>query len=162
MAFSNITHMPLRSWHIGISLTYLPAWIIVALTWKFRVFTETNGGIIIILHLLLGLVLASWSFFIAAPFGKSPQLAAVVTTFLAIMFAILALVVRSTRSGPQFFYSILFPPMFYVFALKAITGYENHGLATDALKGDPDRGIVLLPLLIAALVSLTTKRYVQT
>ena len=134
-------------------MTYLPAWIIVGLTWRFRIFTETNVGLIIVLHILLGLVLASWSFFVAAPFGKSPQLAAVVTTFLAIVFAILGLVIKSSRSGPLFFFSVIFPPSFYIFALKAICGYESHELATNILKGDPDRRIILLPLLIAAIVS---------
>ena len=105
------------------------------------------------LHVLLGLVLASWSFFVAAPFGKSPQLAAVLTTFLAIVFAIIGLVTKSSRGGTLFVFSLIFPPSFYIFALKAICGYENYELATNALKGDPDQGIVLLPLLIAAIVS---------
>lgn len=142
-----------RSWHISISLTYLPAWIIVALTWKFRIFTESNTGLIIIVHLLLGWVLASWSFFVSAPFGKSPHLAAVVSTFLGIVFAILALVIKSNQSGTLFIFSLLFPPAFYIFALKAICGYENHQFPTNVLKGDPDRGIVVLPLIIAAIVS---------
>lgn len=134
-------------------MTYLPAWVIVGLTWKLRLFVHTNAGIIVILHVLLGFVLASWSFFIAAPFGKSPQLAAVVTTFLAIVFAILALVIKANGSGAVVLFSLIFPPMFYIFALKAICGYENHEIATNALKGDPDRGLVLLPLLIIAIVS---------
>ena len=125
----------------------------MALTWKFRIFAETNTGLILIVHLLLGLVLASWSFFVAVPFGKSPHLAAVASTFLGLVFAVLALVIKSSRSGILFIFSILFPPSFYIFALKAICGYENHQFPTDILKGDPDRGIVLLPLLIAAIVS---------
>ena len=141
-----------RSWHLGISLTYLPAWIIVGFIWKSQLFVHTSAGLIVILHILLGLVLASWSFFIAAPFGKSPQLAAVVTTFLAIIFAILALVIKATHSGALVIFSLIFPPMFYIFSLKAICGYENHQIPTNALKGDPDRGLVLLPLLIVAIV----------
>ena len=125
----------------------------MALTWKFRIFAETNTGLILIVHLLLGLVLASWSFFVAVPFGKSPHLAAVASTFLGLVFAVLALVIKSSRSGILFIFSILFPPSFYIFALKAICGYENHQFPTNILKGDPDRGIVLLPLLIAAIVS---------
>ena len=123
------------------------------LTWKFRIFTETNTGLILVVHLLLGLVLASWSFFIAVPFGRSPYFAAVASTFLGLVFAILALVIKSSRSGTLFIFSVLFPPSFYIFALKAICGYENHQFPTDVLKGDPDRGIVLLPLIIAAIVS---------
>jgi ATP-binding cassette subfamily A (ABC1) protein 3 len=82
------------SWHVSISLAYLPAWIIVSIVWHHRIFTATNVGLVIIIHLLLGFTLASWSFFIAVPFGKSPQLAAVASTFLSIMFAVVALVFR--------------------------------------------------------------------
>ena len=142
-----------RSWHISISLTYLPAWVVVALTWKFRIFAETNAGLILVIHLLLGLVLASWSFFVSVPFGKSPHLAAVASTFLGLVFAIIGLVIKSSQTGFLFVFSILFPPSFYVFAVKAICGYENNQFPTNILKGDPDRGIVLLPLLIAAIVS---------
>ncbi|PPR02359.1 hypothetical protein CVT24_011703 [Panaeolus cyanescens] len=142
------------SWHIGISLSYLPAWIIVALIWKFRIFEASNAGLIVILHLLLGLSLASWSFFVAAPFGKSPQLAAVVTTFLGIVFAILGVVIKSSRTGTLVIFSLLFPPSFYIFALRGIAGYENHQLPTNILKKDPDTGIVVLPLLIAAVIDV--------
>ena len=40
-----------------------------------------------------------------------------------------------------------------MFSLTALIGYENHGLATDILKGDPDNGVALLALLIVAIVS---------
>ena len=125
----------------------------MALTWKFRIFAETNAGLILIVHVLLGLVLASWSFFVSVPFGKSPHLAAVASTFLGLVFAVLGLVIKSSHTGILFIFSILFPPSFYIFAIKAICGYENHQFPTGVLKGDPDMGIVLLPLLIAAIVS---------
>ncbi|KAF9011286.1 hypothetical protein BDQ17DRAFT_1298756 [Cyathus striatus] len=142
------------SWHLSISLVYLPAWIIVALTWRFRIFTETSVLLILAVHLLLGLSLASWSFFVAAPFGKSPQLAAVVCTFLSILFAIIALVMGHAKNGAAFIFTIIFPPAFYVFAIRAICGFENHLMATNAVKGDPDNDVMLLPLLIAALINV--------
>ncbi|KAF9045107.1 hypothetical protein BJ165DRAFT_1346335 [Panaeolus papilionaceus] len=142
------------SWHIGISLTYLPAWIVVALTWKFRIFEASSAGLIVILHILLGLSLASWSFFVAAPFGKSPQLAAVVTTFLGVVFAILGVVIKSSRTGTLVIFSLLFPPSFYIFALRGISGFENHQIPTNVLEKDPDSGVVVLPLLIAAVIDV--------
>ena len=150
----NTTTFVHRSWHLSLSLTYLPAWIIVGLTWSFRIFSASNTGLILIVHLLLGLTLASWSFFVAAPFGKSPQLAAVVSTFLGILLAIIALVYKSAGNGAAFIFTIIFPPGFYIFATRAICGYENHQLATNVLKGDPDKHLMLLPLIIAAIVSL--------
>jgi hypothetical protein len=133
-------------------LAYLPAWITVSLVWHSRLFTKTNAFLIVVIHVLLGLVLASYSFFTAIPFGKSPHLAAVVSTLIAIIFAILGLVVKAGQSGILFVLSILFPPSFYMFALTALTGYENNQLATNILYRDPDKGVVLLPLLIAGIV----------
>ncbi|TFK69908.1 P-loop containing nucleoside triphosphate hydrolase protein [Pluteus cervinus] len=142
------------SWHISLSLAYLPAWVIVGLTWHFRIFTKTNAGLVLVVHLLLGFVLASWSFLISAPFGKSPQLAAVATTFFSVFFAIVALVLSShAGTGAAFIFSILFPPGFYIFAIRAICGWENHLLPTNALKGDPDSGLRLLPIMLAAIIS---------
>ena len=51
------------------------------------------------------------------------------------------------------FHSYL-PAWIYIFAIRVICGYENHHLATNVLKGDPDKHLVLLPLIIAAIVSL--------
>lgn len=133
---------------------YLPAWVIVSIIWRFRIFSLTNVGLILAVHVFLGLLLASWSFFVAAPFGKSPQLAAVVSTVLSIALAIIALVMSHAGNGTAFIYTIIFPPGFYIFAIRAIAGYENHLLPTDALKGDPDNGLMLLPLLIAAIVTI--------
>ncbi|KAG5653904.1 hypothetical protein H0H81_009496 [Sphagnurus paluster] len=142
------------SWHASISLSYLPAWIIIGVVWRATIFSLTNMGVIIIVHILIGLVLASWSFFVAAPFGKSPQLAAVVTTFLSVLFVIIAVVMKSAGNGTAFIFSIIFPPGFYVFALRAIAGYENNNLPTDVLKKDPDHNLTLLIMLIAAIVDI--------
>ncbi|KAK0209024.1 hypothetical protein DFS33DRAFT_1372220 [Desarmillaria ectypa] len=135
------------SWHISISLAYLPAWVIVSLIWHYRIFSKTNAGLIVVVHLLLGLSLASWSFF-------SPQLAAVASTFLAILFAIIALVLGHAGNVAAFIFTIFFPPGYYIFAIRAMCGFENNMLATNVLQGDPDNGLLLLPLLIAAIASV--------
>ena len=148
-----------RSWHVSISLAYLPAWIIVALMWHYKIFTETNGGLILVVHLLLGFSLASWSFFVAAPFGKSPQLAAVVTTFLSTLFAILALVFSRASTGAATIFTLIFPPGYYIFAIRAICGYENHLIPTNLLKSDPDDHLTLLPIMIACIVSVVSSSW---
>ncbi|KAJ7360966.1 hypothetical protein DFH08DRAFT_1074070 [Mycena albidolilacea] len=141
------------SWHLSNSLVYLPAWIIVSLVWRSQIWVLTNILLILVVHILLGLTLASWSFFVAAPFGKSPQLAAVASTFLSILFAILALIIK-VSSGGAFLFTIIFPPGFYIFANRAISGYEAHSLPTNALKGDPDRNIQLLSVIIAGIIDV--------
>lgn len=141
------------SWHVSVSLVYLPAWIVVALIWHYRIFTATNAGLVLVVHLLLGLSLASWSLFVSAPFGKSPQLAAIAATVLAIVFAILALVDGRAGTGAAFFYTLFFPPGFYIFAIRCMCGFELKQVGTNVVKPDPDNHLVLLPLLFAAIVS---------
>ena len=131
----------------------MPAWIIVSIIWHFRLFTETNIALFIFLHILFGLSLASYAIAVAVPFGNSPHLAAVVSTFLSMVFAIVGLVLKSASTAVLVVISIICPPSLYMFSLTALTGYENHGLATDILKGDPDNGVALLALFIVAIVS---------
>ncbi|KAF9018074.1 hypothetical protein BDZ89DRAFT_1094172 [Hymenopellis radicata] len=143
------------SWHLSQCLIYLPAWVAVAVVWHYRIFSATSVVMIIFIHVLLGLVLASWSFFVAAPFGKSPQIAAVASTFLAVIFAVLALTFSPIANNyTAVVFTVLFPPGFYIFAIRAICGFENNQMAADAMKGDPDNGIYLLPLIIAAIIDI--------
>ncbi|KZT73392.1 hypothetical protein DAEQUDRAFT_684394 [Daedalea quercina L-15889] len=142
------------SWHVSISFVYLPAWIAVALIWHYRVFSATNAGLVLVVHLLLGLTLASWSLFVSAPFGKSPQLAAIAATVLAIVFAILALVDEHASTGAAFFYTLFFPPGFYIFAIRCMCGFELQQVGTNVIKPDPDNQLVLLPLIFAAIIDI--------
>jgi ATP-binding cassette subfamily A (ABC1) protein 3 len=123
-------------------------------TWHARVFTHTHVLLILLIHLLLGLYLASWSFFIAAPFGKSPALAAIATTILAVVFGILSQVYAALAGSVAgtFFLSLLLPPGFYIFAIRAVCGFEVRDLGANVVKADPTDGLRLLPLLVAAMV----------
>jgi ATP-binding cassette subfamily A (ABC1) protein 3 len=135
---------------------YLPAWIIMAVVWHARIFAGTSLGLILLLHLLLGLVLAAHGLFLAVPFGKSPQLAATASTFGALGGAILALVLSGgsgNSTGAAIIFSLILPSGFYVYAVRAIVGWELHQIPTDALKPDPDNGIRLLPILLITIVS---------
>lgn len=149
-----MTRVLSSSWHLSHSLAYLPAWVIVALVWHFRIFSGTNVGLVLVVHVLFGLSLGSYSLFLATPFGNSPQLAAVFSTFLSIVLAILALVLHHPSNGVAFIFSVVFPPGWYIFAIFAICGWENNLVATNALKGDPDMGLRLLPLIVAAVIDI--------
>lgn len=124
----------------------------MALVWKFRIFAGTNVGIILLVHMLLPLSLASWTFFIAAPFGKSPQLAAITSVLVSLLFAILALVLKHGGNGFTFIFTILFPSGFYVFVIRAICGFENHQIPTSIIKPDPDNNLRAIFPIIAAIV----------
>jgi len=153
----------LSSWLSSIVIPYLPAWTIVALIWHFRIFSMSSAGLIFILHILLGLSLSSYSMFLSVPFGKSPQLAAVFSTFMSIVLAIIALVYTGSERGATTagatIFSLIFPPGWYIFVIRTICGWENHLLATDVLKGDPDSGLVLLPMIIVIVVRVFLSSY---
>ncbi|TDL26382.1 P-loop containing nucleoside triphosphate hydrolase protein [Rickenella mellea] len=142
------------SWHLSFSLLYLPGWIVTAVIWHFGIFTATNLGIMLLVHVLLGLSLSSYSLFLTAPFGKAPQLAAINSTFCAMLFAVLALFAKHVSNTTAFIYTVVFPPGFYIFAIRSIAGFELHRTSTSIHKGDPDHGLTLLPLMVAAVINI--------
>ncbi len=81
-------------------------------------------------------------------------MAAVASTILAIVFAILAQAWGSPSNGAAFIYSVIFPPGFYIFTIRAIAGFEVHQIPTTVLKPDPDNSLRILPLIIAAVVRI--------
>ncbi|KAJ7706884.1 hypothetical protein B0H17DRAFT_972841 [Mycena rosella] len=125
------------STHVFFSLVYLPSWIIVTFIWYFKIWTHTNFGILLAINIFFGLSLASWSMFIATPFGKSPQLAALAATFGSVGFAAIPLF-ASLAGYTQVAFTIIFPPSFYVFAIRAIDSLEE---------GNPPPGPPLYSLL---------------
>ncbi|VDB86266.1 unnamed protein product [Peniophora sp. CBMAI 1063] len=142
------------SWLVSITLAYLPAWTIVSIIWHFQIFSGTNGGLVFVVHLIMGLSLASWSLFVGAPFGNSPQLAAVVSTFLSIVFAIFALVLGAVGDGTSFIFTLVFPPAYYIFALRSMAGFEVHQIPTSVVDPDPDSGMRLLPNIVAGIIDI--------
>ena len=149
------------SWHATITAAYLPAWVITALVWRFRIFAKTDIGLVIVVHLVTGMSLVSWTQFASAPFGRSPQLAAVFCTFLALLIAIFALVAGHVSTGGAALFTLLLPPGFFIFATRSIAGFENHQLATNAVQPDPDRHMRLLPLIIVGLVNIFLYSYLS-
>ncbi|TDL17229.1 P-loop containing nucleoside triphosphate hydrolase protein [Rickenella mellea] len=142
------------SWHLSLSIIYLPAWIIIAVLWHIKIYHGTSIGIMIGLHILAGFSLASHALFVAAPFGRSPQLAAVGATFLAILLAILALHFSQFTTSSAVIFTFFFPPGFYVFCMRAIAGYETSLIPTNLIKADPIHNIRILPLFIVAIVNI--------
>lgn len=91
--------------------------------------------------------------FVAAPFGKSPQLAAIASTFLAILLAIVALIMKG-GSTLSLVFTLVFPPGFFVFAILALCGYESRDTVPNLSQGDPDNGTRLAGLFIVALIDI--------
>ncbi|GLB44403.1 putative ABC-2 family transporter protein [Lyophyllum shimeji] len=143
------------SWHASLSIAYLPGWITVSLLWAYLIFKETNPGLIFVIHLLTGLGLASWAFFIAVIFGRSPPLAAIVTLVGGLALTVIAMsAIKIIRTAAAAILSLLFPPMFYAFAMRAVCGYELQGLGANVIRRDPKDHLLLLPLIFMAIINI--------
>ncbi|EIW74895.1 hypothetical protein CONPUDRAFT_159669 [Coniophora puteana RWD-64-598 SS2] len=130
-----------RSWHISLSLVYLSAWIIVSVNiWHYHIFSKTNVGLVIAVHILLDLSLAPWAFFVAA---RRPPPAAVVSTFIAIVSANLALV-----------FTLVFPPRCCIFAIRQCVDGKPSYSEGRGKPPDTDTGLTLLPILIVAIIDI--------
>lgn len=132
---------------------YIPTWLILGGVWHVALFHHTSAGVVIFIHLLTGFGLASWTLFFSVPFSKSPQLAAAVTTLVALVLGIVPLVLF-IELGPILpaILSFFFPPMFYVFALKNISAFETNGMPVSFSEFDPTYSTQLSAMVIAAVV----------
>ncbi|CDO77263.1 hypothetical protein BN946_scf184753.g13 [Trametes cinnabarina] len=143
------------SWHLSLSLVYLPGWIVVAVLWKVKVFTETSVGILIVVHLLLGLSLASWSMFVMASFGKSPQLAAIVTMILSFLWVVIGFSIANVTMSTAVIVSLLFLPFFYPMVIRCICEWETFVRpASSVTEASPVSHLIILHLFIIAVINI--------
>ncbi|KAG8734716.1 hypothetical protein FRC10_011502, partial [Ceratobasidium sp. 414] len=133
------------SWHVSVSLVYLPAWIVTAVIWHPRIFTKTNVGLLITTHIITGLSLASFSLVASMPFRKSPQLGAIATMFLAVLLSIVAVLVPFNPITCAVF-TLVFPPGFFVLAIKAVCRFEKdlHGAQVGGSSAGQTLGSVMV------------------
>ncbi|KAG9079875.1 hypothetical protein FRC06_007362, partial [Ceratobasidium sp. 370] len=131
------------SWYLSISLFYVPAWVAAAIIWHYRIFTLTNLGLLITIHIITGFSLTSFSLVACMPFRKSPQLAAIGTTFLAILFSIVALLIPMDPLAAALS-TLALPPGFFVFAIRAVSRFERNqrGAQVAFTHGESDARIL--------------------
>ncbi|KAG9080565.1 hypothetical protein FRC06_006412, partial [Ceratobasidium sp. 370] len=131
------------SWYLSISFVYLPAWVSTAIVWQYRVFSQTSVGLIIAIHVIAGFSLASFSLVVCMPFRKSPQLAAIGTTFFSILCSIIALFIPMNPATTGL-YTLIFPPGFLIFAVKAVSRSEQNlqGARVAIARGGPEGQIL--------------------
>ncbi|ORY26511.1 hypothetical protein BCR39DRAFT_541062 [Naematelia encephala] len=141
------------SWHLSVSAAYFPAWICSAAIFQHFIFKNTNSGLFIALHIVTGLSLASWTVLIQAVFASAPTLAAITSTFLAIILAVGALL-SGTGTGMQLGLTLVFPPMFYVYFTKALTAWELLAQGPNLLHRSPRGDPAIIGLLLIAILDI--------
>ena len=129
----------------------------MAVIFQIFIYHRTNMGLLIALYLLTGLSLASWSQLVAVPFGTAPTFAAIASTFLAVILAVIALIIPSSVAV-QIVLTIIFPPMAYVFLTKNLTAFEAIDLTPNILHTSPKTDAPLLVILLMMIVSQSVQR----
>lgn len=112
--------------HLSFSLVYAPAWIMGSLIIRFGVYTHTNVALLLILHILAGLALASMSIMIGC-FFKKAQLSGSVAILAAMLLGILAQALTKPGTGTVAALSVLFAPCTYVYAMIHMSWFERLG-----------------------------------
>ncbi|MCJ1419949.1 hypothetical protein MMC32_006305 [Xylographa parallela] len=146
----------LLSYHLAFSILFLPGWVVLSIILSKGVFQQTSLGIVLVLHLLTGLSLASFSLFGAA-FFKKAQLSGISITIIALLLAVIAQVINPASNGAVAVLSLLFVPMNYTFFIILMARWETQDLGTNLVKAAPDNpwtlpGIVFWIFLIVQIL----------
>ena len=125
----------------------------MAIIWKVKLFTATNFGLVLAMNILTGLSLASWTMFVMAPFGKSPTLAAIMATLLALVPVVIAMFFDGVSTSLAAVLVLLFPTFFFPLVIEQIARFEADLLPGSATAPNPQTGpIFLWPMFITVVV----------
>ena len=118
----------------------------------YGVFSKTSLVIVIILHVLAGLALVSFSI-LGASFFKRTQMSGISVTLSFLVLGIIAQVVKNKPTATITVLSFLFTPITYVNFLILMARYEKMNLGFDLLHAAPESrskttGITLLCFMI--------------
>ncbi|KAK8159029.1 nod factor export ATP-binding protein I [Phyllosticta citrichinensis] len=145
--------------HLAFDIVYLPGWIIMGVIVRAVVFPSTSYAVPVILHVLTGLALSSFSIMGAALFRRA-QLSGISVVLVAIVLAIIAQVTKAKSSAAVAILSLLFTPMNYTYFIIYNARFEREDRAVNLAKGAPPRegtswqlpGIVLWVFLVVQIV----------
>ena len=127
----------LLSYHFAFTLLYLPGWIIMAIILQIGVFARTNIGIVLVLHILTGLSLASFSLFVAA-FFKRAQLSGITAILTSLVLGVIAQVYAEASNGAVIFCSLVFPSMNYTYFIVLMARWEAQDMGTNLVRRAPE------------------------
>lgn len=117
--------------HIAFDLVYFPGWIATGGLMTIA-FPNSSAGYFVLLNLLTGLALSSYSILASSLFRRA-QLSAISTIIAALVFALAAQFALNAYNNAQIggvlATGLLFPPSAYVYFLVATVGFEYNGQA---------------------------------
>ncbi|WEW56055.1 hypothetical protein PRK78_001490 [Emydomyces testavorans] len=123
--------------HLALDAIYAPGWIFIAIILRFGVFSRTSAGIQLVLQLLAGLSLSSFSLF-GASFFKKAQLSGISITIACLLLGIISQLVGPKSNAGVAILSLLFPPMNYIHFTILMARWERQDLPTNMVKPAPE------------------------
>lgn len=144
----------LLSWHISFDSFYGLSWLFSGIIMQQLVFTESNGGMVIIFHILFGLAIVSWALFVAV-FFKRAQLSGFGSTIIAVILGILAMVGKNYFGNVGIIVlSMIFPPMTFVFAYIIFCNFERYSVGVDMLSTYGQDNSTMLAIFICLIIDV--------
>lgn len=128
--------------HWSFSILYAPAWIIGSLVIHFGVYRNTNVVVVLVLHILAGLAIASMSVMVACFFNKA-QLSGITATLGMLLLGILAQALTKPGTGTVAFLSVLFTPCTYVYAIINMSWSERYNHPASLTSSAPQASFQL-------------------
>ncbi|KAK9369798.1 hypothetical protein V1509DRAFT_652144 [Lipomyces kononenkoae] len=142
--------------HIAFSVVYTPGWVIGVVAVWLTTFTDTNYGLLLVYHLLIGLALVSWSIFLSS-FFKKAQLSGVLSAGFSMVLCVMVVVQYATigfNRAVTIILSFIFPPMNYTYYIQTNAKWQKEQMALNILQDAPDGGIAAGILWIAAIFQI--------
>lgn len=127
--------------HLAFDLVYLPGWVLMGIILGEIAFPRSNDGWLILLNVLAGLSLTSFSSLASSLFRKS-QLSGISAIITVLVLALAAQFGEITTYGASasgvLATSVLFPPASYVYFLVSAAGFEMDGQAMNVSRHAPN------------------------
>ena len=121
----------LASVHIAFDIIYVPGWVVMGIVAGTVAFPHTNTGYLVLLYLLTGLALTSYSI-LASTLFRRVQISAISSILAAIVFALVAQFAEGPYSSGAglpgaISTAVLFAPSAFVYFLISIALFESQG-----------------------------------
>lgn len=141
------------SWHLSITLANVPSFLIMAIIYRAATFKFTPWAYFIVMYLVLGISLASWTFFVVVPFAKKPTLAAIGAVGCSVVGGVMGMLVKS-HAALQCIFTIVFPSSLVVFTHRIAASYEIVRQPLSWTKKSPNGDAPVVALVALGIVNI--------
>jgi ABC-type multidrug transport system ATPase subunit len=141
------------SWHLSVTLVNVPSFIIMAVMYCALTFNYTPYAYMVVMYLVVGISIASWTFFIAVPFARKPTLAAIAALGFCVIGAVIGILIESNAAG-QCILTLIFPSSLIVYTHRIAASFEIPRRPFSWTSKSPNGDVPVIALVILGLVNI--------